>query len=91
EFPDDKIARPVDLTRPGFDFPIAFKRSQRCEPRSKRAVPLYLRPRGSCFWVSDPYRLVGNLNRSGDRVTSGQDYLVVYWIARHHGIVAEGE
>ncbi|HVR73023.1 MAG TPA: hypothetical protein VMT52_01770 [Planctomycetota bacterium] len=91
EFPDDKIARPVDLTRPGFDFPIALKRSKKCEPRSKRAVPLYLRPRGSCFWVSDPYRLVGNLTHLGDTVTSGQDYLLVYWIARHHGIVAEGE
>jgi hypothetical protein len=47
EFPDEKVAWPVDLTRPGFDFPRAFLNNRKCEPRTTKAVPLHLRPRGS--------------------------------------------
>jgi hypothetical protein len=87
EFPDEKVAFPVDLTRPGFDYPRAFLETGKGEPRSTRAVPLYLRPSGSNLWVSDPYRLVGGLHYHGDPEYAGVDYLLAYWIARYHGFV----
>lgn len=87
EFPDEKVALPVDLTRAGFDFPRAFFETGKGEPRSTRAVPLYLRPSGSNLWVGDPYRLVGGLHYRGDPEYAGVDYLLAYWIARYHGFV----
>jgi hypothetical protein len=91
EFPEEKVEWPVDLTRPGFDYPRAFFNSRKCEPRTTRAVPLYLRPRGSSFWASDPYRLVGSLLRHGEVENAGMDYLLAYWMGRHHGFVAPEE
>jgi len=88
EFPDEKISWPVDLTRPGFDFPRAWFNNRKCEPRTTRGVPLHLRPRGSNFWVSDPFRLVGNLTKHGDEEYAGADYLLAYWIGRFHGYIA---
>lgn len=91
EFPDDKVEWPVDLTRSGFDFPRAFLSGNDCDPRSTRSVPLYLRPRGSSFWVSNPYRLAGNLESHGDTETAGMDYLLAYWLGRYHGFVGPEE
>jgi hypothetical protein len=91
EFPEEKIERPVDLTRPGFDYPRAFFNSRKCEPRSTRAVPLYLRPRGSSLWASDPYRLVGNLHSHGEAENAGMDYLLAYWMGRYHGFITAEE
>jgi hypothetical protein len=87
EFPDEKLAWPVDLTRPGFDFPRAFWNSSRREPRSRRVVPVHLRVRDSNLWTTDPRRLVGRLHNHGDLEFSGIDYLVAYWMGRHHGLV----
>ncbi len=91
EFPDDKVEWPVDLTRAPYDFPHAFLNTRKCEPRTTKGVPLYLRARSSSFWASDPFRLRGNLTRTGNRETAGGDYLVAYWMGRHHGFVGEGE
>ena len=88
EFPEEKVERPVDLTRPGFDFPRAFFNSRKCDPRSTRAVPLYLRPRGSSLWASDPYQLVGDLLRRGEVENAGMDYLLAYWMGRYHGLLS---
>ena len=87
EFPDEKVALPVDLTRAGFDLPRACLKTGKGEPRSTLAVPLYLRPSGSNLWVSDPYRLVGGLHYHEDPEYAGVDYLLAYWIARYHGFV----
>jgi hypothetical protein len=90
DFPDRKIAWPVDLTRPGFDFPRAlFSRPGRVH--SRRPVPLHLRKRSSSMWGSDPYRLVGRLGSRGDLEFAGIDYLVAYWIGRYHRIVGADE
>lgn len=91
EFPDRKIGWPVDLTREGFDFQRSCFRRSDCTPRTTRAVPLSLRPRGSSLWVSDPYRLVGRLRDRGETEFSGIDYLIAYWIGRYHGFVGADE
>ncbi|MBI4600989.1 MAG: hypothetical protein HY721_03425 [Planctomycetes bacterium] len=91
EFPEDKVEWPVDLTREGFDFPRALLNTRKGEPRTTRGVPLHLRARSSSFWASDPFRLAGNLARLGDRETSGQDYLLAYWMGRYHGFVRPEE
>jgi len=91
EFPERKIAWPVDLTRAGFDFPRAFLKTGRGEPRSTRAVPLYLRPSGSNLWVSDPYRLVGGLRQRGNPEYAGVDYLLAYWMARYHDFIGPAD
>jgi hypothetical protein len=88
EFPDRKVAWPVDLTREGFDFPRAFLHTSDGEPRSKQAVPLYLRPLGSSLWNDDPRLLVGRLESHGDIEFAGIDYLVAYWMGRYEGFVA---
>jgi hypothetical protein len=54
-------------------------------------VPLYLRPRGSSFWASDPYRLAGSLHRHGEVENAGMDYLLAYWMGRYHGFLAPEE
>lgn len=87
EFPDEKLAWAVDLTRPGFGFPRSFWNSSRAEPRSRRAVPVYLRVRDSSLWTTDPYRLVGRLGNRGDLEFAAIDYLVAYWMGRYHGLV----
>ena len=89
-FPDEKIAWPVDLTRPGFDFPRTFFNGYDCLPRSTEAIPPYLRPRSSSLWVSDPYRLV-RLRRTGNLEYAGIDYLQAYWMGRYQGFVGEEE
>jgi hypothetical protein len=91
EFPDDKVAWPVDLTRPGFHFPRAFLNTRKCEPRTTRGVPLYLRPRSSSFWASDPFRLTGDLGRHGNEESAGADYLLAYWIGRYNGFIEADE
>ena len=93
EFPENKTERPVDLTRPeaGLDFPRAFLNRSDCMPRSRVSIPLYLRVRSSSMWASDPYRLAGRLHGRERTETTGADYLLAYWLARHFGIVAEGE
>jgi len=91
EFPDDKVEWPVDLTRPGFDFPRALFNTRKGEPRTTRGVPLYLRPRSSSLWASDPFRLVGALNQRGDEETAGADYLLAYWMGRYFGFVSPEE
>ena len=88
EFPESKIELPVDLTRPGFDYPRAFLNSRKCLPRTTSALPLHLRPRSSSMWASDPYRLVGSLTRRGERENAGMDYLLAYWMGRYHGFIA---
>ncbi len=90
-FPDDKIARPVDLTRPGFDFPRALFADESCRPQSAVALPPYLRARSSSLWVSNPYRLVDSLGNRGDLEYSGADYLEAYWMARYDRHVGAGE
>jgi hypothetical protein len=87
EYPDEKIAWPVDLTRAGFDFERALLRDNDCRPRARRSVPLHLRPRGSSLWVSNPYALVGALGARGEVETAGTDYLQAYWMGRHQGRV----
>lgn len=89
EFPEDKVEWPVDLTRAGFDFPRSILSTKNCEPLSTQAVPLYLRVRSSSMWVSNPYRLAGDFGRRGKHETAGGDYLVAYWMARYHGVIAE--
>jgi hypothetical protein len=91
EFPEDKVEWPIDLTREGYGFPRAFLNTRKCEPRTTSGVPLYLRARSSSFWASDPFRLTGNLARSGDRDNAGGDYLLAYWMGRYHGFIAPGE
>ena len=91
EFPESKIELPVDLTRPGFDFPRAFLNSRKCLPRTTSAIPLYLRPRSSSMWASDPYRLVGSLTRRGERENAGMDYLLAYWMGRYYGFISPEE
>lgn len=86
-FPDRKLGRPVDLTRPGFDFPQRLLKTRDGLPRSRRPIPLYLRTRGSSMWTVDPYRLVGGLTRRGETEFSGIDYLNAYWMGRYHGFV----
>jgi hypothetical protein len=87
EFPESKVDWPVDLTRPGFDFPQAFCNDDRGFPRSRESVPLYLRARSSSMWAADPFRLVSRLGRRGDLETAGSDYLIAYWMGRRHGWV----
>jgi hypothetical protein len=91
EFPDNKVVWPVDLTREEFDFPRAFLNTRKCEPKSKRAVPLYLRPRSASLWVSDPHRLVGYLKGIGNVEHTGIDYLIAYWLGRYHGFIGADE
>jgi hypothetical protein len=91
EFPDEKIAWPVDLTRDGFDFPQRFLKGKHGRPRAKSAVPPYLRVRSSSLWASDPFRLVGRFEQRGDIEYVGIDYLVAYWMGRHHGFIAPEE
>jgi hypothetical protein len=91
EFPEEKIEWPVDLTRPGFDFPRAFLNSRKCEPRTTSGIPLYLRVRTSSLWASDPFRLAGRLLRYGEVENAGMDYLVAYWLGRYHGFIAAEE
>jgi hypothetical protein len=91
EFPDEKIAWPVDLTREGFHFPRAFLNTRKCAPRTTSGVPIYLRPRSSSFWASDPFRLVGDLTRHGDEEYAGGDYLLAYWMARQAGDIGPVE
>ncbi len=90
-FPDDKIAWPVDLSRPQFDFPRAFFTDGNCRPQSAAAVPPYLRARSSSLWVSNPYRLVSRLANRGDVEYSGIDYLEAYWMGRYYRFVRVGE
>lgn len=87
QYPDNKRVWPIDLTRDGFNFPRAFFSGKNGTPRSAIAIPLYLRVRSSCFWASDPYRMVGRLGAKGDSEASGQDYLLAYWMGRYHGFV----
>jgi len=91
EYPDDKVEWPVDLTRPEFQFPRASLNTRKGVPRTTRGVPLYLRPRSSCFWASDPFRLVGNLTAQGDTETAGADYLLAYWMGRYFGFIGAEE
>ena len=88
EFPANKVEWPVDLTRPGFGFRLTFLNDGSGYPRSRDSVPLYLRVRGSSLWVGDPYRVVGRLTRKGEFENAGVDYLVAYWMGRHHGFIA---
>ncbi len=85
EFPDDKVVWPVDLTRSPFDFPRALLPSRKGVPRTTEGVPLWLRPRTSSFWASDPFALVGTIGPGGLTETAGIDFLVVYWGLRHDG------
>lgn len=89
EYPDRKVEGPVDLTREGFDFPRRWLPDKHGFPRSRTALPLYLRARSSSYWVSDPYRLVADLEKTGNRELSGEDYLLAYWLARAQGILSE--
>ena len=91
EFPESKIEFPVDLTRPGFDYPRAFLNNRKCLPRTTSALPLYLRPRSSSMWASDPYRLAGSLTRRGHMENAGMDYLLAYWMGRYHGFIGPGD
>jgi hypothetical protein len=91
EFPERKEELPVDLTRPGFDFEQRWLKNSKGLPRAKEPIPLYLRPAGSNFWVSDPYALVGSLKNVGRIDYSGVDYLLAYWLARSLGVVTAEE
>lgn len=88
EFPERKIPLPVDLTRPGFDFPRAFLNSRKCLPRTTDGLPLFLRPVSSSYWAADPLSLVGRLTADGTSEYAGMDYLLAYWMARFHGHVS---
>jgi hypothetical protein len=91
EFPEDKLEWPVDLTREGFLFERSFLNTRKGDPRAVEGVPLYLRSRSSSFWASDPFRLVGNLARTGDHETAGGDYLLAYWMGRYHCFIGADE
>ncbi len=91
EFPDSKIAWPVDLTRQDFGVRRAFFNNVDCWPRARTAVPIYLRYRSSSQWVGDPYQMVGRLKNHGDVEYAGIDYLIAYWVAREHGFIAAPE
>jgi hypothetical protein len=39
------------------------------------------------MWVSDPYRLVNDLNDRGENEYAGIDYLQAYWLGRYYGFV----
>ena len=91
EFPSDKVEWPVDLTRPGFGLERLFFNDGSGHPRSRESVPLYLRVRSSSIWAGDPYRMVGRIGRHGEVENSGADYLVAYWLGRHHGFIASDE
>jgi hypothetical protein len=87
EFPDRKRGYPVDLTREGFEFSRALLKSSDGMPRSRKPLPLYLRPRGASLWVSDPRQLAGKLASRGDVEYAGIDYLIAYWMGRYHGLL----
>ena len=87
EFPERKIPLPVDLTRPGFNFPRTFLNSRKCLPRTTEGLPLHLRPVSSSYWAADPFALVGRLTANGSSEYAGMDYLLAYWMARFHGYV----
>ena len=91
QFPENKVQWPIDLTREGFDFSYAWIRGDHCAPKSTRPVPLYLRSRSSNFWGSDPYRLVANLQGDGNVDSSGQDYLLAYWLGRYYQFVSPND
>lgn len=91
EFPENKIEWPVDLTREGFEFERHWLNTRKCVPRATTGVPVYLRPRSSSTWASDPFRLVGNLTHHGTHETAGGDYLVAYWLGRWKGFVRAEE
>ena len=86
----------MDLTRRelstrGVEFPRALFRDDNCRPQSTVAIPLYLRPRSSSLWVSNPYRLVSRLGSKGDLEYSGTDYLQAYWMGRYYRYVRAEE
>jgi hypothetical protein len=87
EFPERKQELPVDLTRPGFDFPRSAWNTTKGLPRARDPIPVYLRPAGSNLWVGDPRAMVASLEDRGETVYSGIDYLLAYWLARARGIV----
>jgi len=91
EFPDEKVELPVDLTRHGFNYPRAFLNNRKCLPRTTRALPLYLRPRSSSMWASDPYRLAGSIALRRKMENAGMDYLLAYWMGRYHGFITPDE
>lgn len=86
-FPVDAALRAVDLR----DHPLvdrAFLDGRHDAPRNRTALPLHLRPRSSFVWKSSPHALVGNLSWRGEMTVSGVDFVLVYWMARHHGLVS---
>jgi hypothetical protein len=87
EFPLEKVEWPVDLIRAGYKLPRSFLHTSDCLPLTTRGVPLHLRPRSSSMWVSNPYRLAGNLSRRGQTETAGVDYLAAYWMGRWQGLL----
>jgi hypothetical protein len=91
EFPERKIPLPVDLTRPGFNFPRAFLNTRKCLPRTTEGLPLFLRPVSSSYWAANPFSLVGRLTSDGSSEYAGMDYLLAYWMARFHGHVSAGD
>ncbi len=88
EYPADKVHWPVDLITLGYDFPRACIGDGGL-PTSTVAVPLYLRMRSASLWVSNPYRLAGEVQEGGKFENAGVDYLQGYWMGRYHGFIAD--
>jgi hypothetical protein len=77
EFPDSKVVLVLTTRKP--------------KPKSRRAAPLYQRPRSASLWVNDPRRRAGHLEDMGNVEFAGIDYLIAYWLGRYHGFIGPDE
>ncbi|MBI4583366.1 MAG: hypothetical protein HY717_05015 [Planctomycetes bacterium] len=89
-FPVDLRVRAVDLKGHPLVQPSCF-RGRKGALRNQTALPLHLRSLSSFIWKSSPYALEADLDAKGDETYSGMDYLLVYWLARYHGLLPEAQ
>lgn len=78
-----KIDRAVDLTD-RFD---ADPECNQPTARSSQAIDMDLRPPESFQWQNHPWKLVNT--GTPRKVFPGVDYLIAYWIARHHAFLED--
>jgi hypothetical protein len=63
----------------------AWLPNRKGEPCADAPLPLHCRRPSSFIWKTDPYVLLKIEEPEGAQVYSGVDYLVAYWLGRHHG------
>ncbi len=85
-FPDDLKMVEVDWREHPKITPGLFN-ERKGKLRNTHALPLHMRKISSFIWKSSPFAVLGNEGEKGGRTVSGVDFLLAYWLFRHHGLI----